>query len=563
MQVKRRSSMVQVLAGLAVVILALIGVALTGGSHSEPARAAQGGSSRALARRALGSMFQDDPHLIYASTATVVRTLDILKGLGVNQIRATVVWKGVAPDPLSSTAPGRFNGADPAAYPAASWLPYDRLDELAQARGLTLNFNVTAPAPRWAVDQGAPSSHYADHWMPSATRFGQFVQALGQRYSGHYIPPGAHGPLPRVSFWSIWNEPNQPGWLAPQWRLSPHGPVMEAPVLYRRYVDAAFGALLRTGHSPSTDTVLVGDLAPEGCVAGQVCQGGVYQRPEWPIPPLPFLRALYCLGPNYRPLSGGPAAALGCPTSPDPQAFVAAHPGLFRATGFAHHPYSFFLPPNVGMSTTAFAPLSNLGRLERTLDSIFRAYGVARRVPIYLTEYGYETNPPNPYRGVSPQLQALYLNEAEYLAWRDPRVRTLNQFLLYDYPPNRAFPPGSPGYWSTFQTGLLYANGRPKPSFSAYRLPLFLPPPPPGSGRRVLVWAMLRAAPPGTTQRAEIQWRRSSAGTFRTIRRVLVNDPSEVLSETVTVPGPGQLRVQWTSPAGQVQDSRAASVRAG
>ena len=554
--------MTQVLAGLVVVIVGLVAVAITGSSRSVPARSAGPAASGAdhLRGRAIGSMFQDDPHLIYASTAAVTRTLDILKSLGANQIRATVVWKGVAPEPLSPSAPRHFNGADPADYPAAAWLPYDRLDELAHARGMTLNFNVTAPAPRWAVAQGAPSPHYADHWRPSAARFGSFVQALGTRYSGRYIPPGSHRPLPRVSFWSIWNEPNQPGWLAPQWRLAPggpapSGPVMEAPVLYRGYVDAAFAALVRTGHSPSTDTVLAGDLAPEGCVAGVRC---IYPRPEWPSPPLPFLRALYCLGPDYQPLSGGAAAALSCPASPDRRTFVSTHPGLFQMTGLAHHPYSFFLPPNAGMSTAAFAPLANLGRLEQTIDAIFRAYGVGRRLPIYLTEYGYETNPPNPYRGVRPALQALYLNEAQYMAWRDPRVRTLNQFLLYDYPPNRAFPRGSPGYWSTFQTGLLYADGRPKPALSAYRLPLFLPR---TSGPGVAVWAMLRDAPPGTTQQAVIQWRRSSAGPFRTIERAPVHGPSEVLSTSVRVPGPGELRVQWTSPAGQVQDSRTASVR--
>ena len=326
-------------------------------------------------------MFQDDPHLVYASTATVTRTLDVLKGLGVNQIRATVVWKDVALDAFSSRAPAHFDATNPAAYPASSWAPYDRLDELARARGMAVNFNVTAPAPLWAVARGAASPHYADHWMPSSADFGRFVQALGTRYSGHYVPAGAHAVLPRVSFWSIWNEPNQPGWLAPQWRSSSQGPEMEAPVLYRAYADAAFAALSRTGHRPSGDTILVGDLAPEGCASGVRCQ---YPRPEWATPPLPFLRALYCVGPGYQPLSGSAAADLGCPISPDRQAFVSAHPALFEATGFAHHPYSLELAPNVSLnepSESGFVPLSDLGRLEHSLDAIFRAYGVNRRLP--------------------------------------------------------------------------------------------------------------------------------------------------------------------------------------
>src|SRR3712207_8628621 len=38
--------------------------------------------------------------------------------------------------------------------------------------------------------------------------------------------------------------------------------------------------------------------------------------------------------------------------------------------------------------------LANLSQLPRTLDRIFRRYGSRRRLPLYLTEYGYQTNPP-------------------------------------------------------------------------------------------------------------------------------------------------------------------------
>jgi hypothetical protein len=470
------------------------------------------------------------------------------------------VWKAIAPDATSTVAPRGFDAANPADYPAALWAPYDRLVRMAANRGLTVNFNVTAPAPLWADSRGAPSTRYADHWAPASADFGRFVQGLGRRYDGHYVPPGGRGPLPRVSFWSVWNEPNQPGWLAPQWRLRGGTAVMEAPVLYRAYVDAAFAALARTSHTPATDTVLVGDLAPEGCVAGVRC---IYPRREWPAPPLPFLRALYCVDAAYHPLAGSAAAAFGCPQSPSPQAFVSAHPGLFRPTGFAHHPYSFFLAPSAPMANPQFAPLANLARLEHGLDSIFRAYGVARRLPLYLTEYGYETNPPNPYRGVSPRLQAAYLSEAEYAAWTDPRVVTLSQFLLYDSPPNRRFPRGSPGYWSTFQTGLLYADGAVKPSLDSYRLPLWLPQPVLGPGHRVRVWAMLRAAPPHGHQRAQIQWRPGGgASAYRTLQTVTSSGSSQVVQAAVRMPGAGVIRVRWRAPSGQVQYSRTAPVRA-
>jgi hypothetical protein len=546
----RRSSLPQVLVALALVIAALIAVVLT-----------RGAGATAPPARTIGSMFQDDGHLIYASSSTVRRTLSRLGSLGVDQLRVTVLWRTIAPDPSAHSAPSGFRATDPAAYPASGWAPYDRLVELARAHGMRVDFNVTAPGPLWAMGRGASSARYADHWTPASRGFEAFVQAVGRRYSGRYVPAGSSRPLPRVSFWSVWNEPNQPGWLAPQWRSAKGKATMRAPVLYRSYVDAAFTALRRTGHRPRTDTILLGELAPEGgCVAKQPCP---YPRDSVPIPPLPFLRALYCVGPNYHPLNGASATAAGCPGSGSAKRFVSTHPGLFQATGFAHHPYSFFLAPDVPLPNPQFAPLASLSRLESALDRIFRTYDVHRRLPIYLTEYGYESDPPNPYRGVSLSLQALYLNEAEYMAWRDPRVRTLSQYELYDALPNRSFPRGSVGYWSTFQTGLAYANGVAKPALDAYRLPVFLPDPTLRPVHRVLVWAMLRAAPRGTPQTAQIQWRSRAPGSvYRTVAEVRTDNPSGVLVAKIPVPGAGTVRVRWRSPTGQLQDSRGAVVKA-
>ena len=186
---------------------------------------------------------------------------------------------------------------------------------------------------------------------------------------------------------------------------------------------------------------------------------------------------------------------------------MAAHPGLFSATGFAHHPYAFFLAPTASMSDANFVPLSDISRLEHALDAIFATYGVHRQLPIYVTEYGYETNPPNPFRGVSPVKQAAYLNQAQYLAWKDPRIRTMAQFLLADSPPDPRYTKGSIGYWSTFQTGLLFVNGVPKPSFASYQLPIDIPVKTFHAGAKVFVWGMLRAAPNDTTQHAQLQWR--------------------------------------------------------
>ncbi len=379
------------------------------------------------------SIFQDDQYLLYEPTPTVVKTLGTLRSLGVDEIRVTVLWRTIAPGANSPSQPAGFVASDPAAYPAAGFVLYDRLVELARNVGIGVDFNVTAAGPLWAMQGRAPQAHYAFVYQPSARDFGQFVVALGRRYSGSCVPSAAQaavlhelgvsasGALPRVSYWSIWNEPNQPGWLAPQWRTIGGSQVMESPVRYRHYVDAAWKAFAATGHGTSTDTVLVGELAPEG---GEPAPPG-----EQPIAPIRFLQALYCVGASYQPLTGSAATELGCPAGGGGQSFASEHPGLFDATGFAHHPYSFFLAPNVEFSApqdAGFVPLVSLSRLENGLDRIFGAYGLGRKIPIYLSEYGYETNPPNPFRPVTLQQQAMYIDEAQYMAWNDPRVRSMS-----------------------------------------------------------------------------------------------------------------------------------------
>jgi hypothetical protein len=276
-----------------------------------------------------------------------------------------------------------------------------------------------------------------------------------------------------------------------------------------------------------------------------------------------FVEAMYCVNANYQPLSGKAAVALGCPRGGSRNAFVTGNPALFHATGYAHHPYSFYLAPAVrfGPTNVGFVSLANLGTLEHGLNRIYSAYGVHRELPLYLTEYGYESKPPNPFRGWPPKQQAAFLDQAEYMAWSDPRVRALSQFLLVDSAPNKAFPKGSSGYWSTFQTGLEYLDGKPKPAFDAYLLPVYIPRPRFKSGGSVSVWAMLRPAPNASRQRALIEWRPAGGGAYRTLARVSTDDPSNVVTASVKPPGSGQIRIAWTAPTGQALLSRDVAVK--
>jgi hypothetical protein len=540
------------------------------------------------------SLFQDDNHLVYASTSTVSHVLGVLASLGVDRIRVTVKWSAVAPDPLSSVYPSKFVATDPNSYPAASWAPYDRILELAEAHAIGVDFNVTAPGPMWAMKHGAPKAREADHYAPNVQEWSQFVYAVGVRYSGTFVPSGttvskpapgggltlpiqlpipvpglgsttnpaaattttdsaAQTPIPRVHYWEIWNEPQVDGWLAPQWRKVAGHSVPNSPRLYRQYLDGAYGSLFATGHTTARDTILIGSTSPEGFPTPTAFY------PE--IAPMVFLRGLYCVDGLYHRLRGTAATALGCPTTGSRAAFVKAHPGLFSATGFAHHPYFFDLAPNIVSDNVGFVPIANLSRLEGGLDRVYRLYGVHRQIPLYLTEYGYQTKPPDPYQIVSPAQQAAYLNEADYMAYRDPRVRSVAQFLLYDDLPDTKYAPSDVNYWDTFQTGLLFASGTRKPAYQAYRLPIWVPSPTFRSGGLVTVWGQLRPARSGTAETARIQWS-PGRGRFRTITSVALSRAVKrhYFAAAVRPPGTGLLRFSWASPSAGRLVSRSVAV---
>ena len=142
------------------------------------------------------------------------------------------------------------------------------------------------------------------------------------------------------------------------------------------------------------------------------------------------------------------------------------------------------------------------------------------------------------------------------MAWRDPRVRSLAQFLLVDSAPNAAYPKGSIRYWSTFQTGLEFLGGRPKPSLNAYRLPIWVPSRSFARGAPTFVWGMLRPAPNGTMQRASIEWRPAAGGAFRTVATVTTTNYNGVLTDRVRLPGSGSVRIRWAGAGGRPVLSR-------
>jgi hypothetical protein len=472
--------------------------------------------------------FQDNALL--TNPATLPQTLRTLRSLGVDRLVVSVTWYQVAPRSNSRRAPRGFNAGNPAAYPAASWAQYDRIATLAPAYGLAVNFNIAGGAPLWAVKR-SPTADLARVWYPSANQFGAFVQAVGQRYSGHYIPQGSSRPLPRVNYWSIWNEPNVGGSsLAPQ---AVNG-IETAPSIYRSLLDAAWRSLAATGHGPRTDTILAGQMASTGHANPGLRLG---------MQPLRFLRALFCVDSNYRELRGSAAGLRSCPaTARASKQFRRQHPALFQATGWGHHPYHLTAAPDrpsPGGVDADWVTFADLPKLERALDRVQRDYGSRRRFPLYSTEYGFDTRPPQPINAVSPSTQATYLNQAEYMAWRDPRVQTLSQYLLQDAAraPNYLF--------SAFTSGLIYQDGAHKPSYAAYRMPIWLPKTNAHRGRSLEVWGCVRPSklyPAQPVPNVQIQLNGS------TVRTVAITNREGYFDVRVLFPKSGTARLVWTPP---------------
>ncbi len=88
------------------------------------------------------------------------------------------------------------------------------------------------------------------------------------------------------------------------------------------------------------------------------------------------------------------------------------------------------------------------------IKELTRLYGPKR---LWITEYGYQTNPPDKLFGVIWSKQAKYLTQAVAAARKNPRIDLFTWFLLRDDVPL--------GGW---QSGLIAADGRKKAAFGAF-----------------------------------------------------------------------------------------------
>jgi hypothetical protein len=371
------------------------------------------GMGDASASRQLRVGIYDDAEI----RGTPARAFPMLRQLRAKVVRVTMWWGGgPAHFPVATRRPAE--ATDPA-DPAYDWFGYDRLVRHAARNNISVMFSIVG-TPRWASG--------SRNWNRVPRRLADlrnFAYAAATRYGGTFTPAGSDEPLPAVRLWLAWNEPNNPVFLLPQFKRLGARVVRGRRVVrwrvqsgrdYARICNAVVAGVKTT--LLRNERVGCGVTAPRGNnIPGR-------RRPS--ISPLVFLRAMKVGG----------------------------------ARGFdayAHHPY-YSKPTETPTRHIGGKNGITLGNINVLVNEVTRLFGRKR---IWITEYGYQTRPPDPSYGVAWSKQALYLRQAYRIARRHPRIDMLLWFLLRDEPRLR----GRDGW----QSGLLTRGGRRKPAFRTFQ----------------------------------------------------------------------------------------------
>jgi hypothetical protein len=259
------------------------------------------------------------------------------------------------------------------------------------------------------------------------------------------------------------------------------------------------------------------------------------------IPVSPSLYVRNALNPAYASLkaassanqvAGGVTSPRRTPSGMSPRLFMEGmHAAHARLDAYAQNPYP------VGAGETPFrgscAACFTMASLPEIRREVTRNFG---RKPLWLTEYGYQTNPPDRILGVSQALQASYLGQAALRVWQQPGVTMLIQFLVRDEP--------NVGGW---QSGLFTADGAPKLSYHAFALPLAQIS---RRGSHTVLWGEVR---PGRGPRAYVL-ERAAGEQWRAVGGLRRTASSGAFTRTVDAPAGSLVRVfapevGWASPA--------------
>ncbi|MGX6448405.1 hypothetical protein ACVU7I_10120 [Patulibacter sp. S7RM1-6] len=429
---------------------------------------------------------------------------------GVEDVRVFAQWSHIAPDTNSVRPPEGFDDTTENAY---DFRALDRKIDLVRRHGMSVTLTITGPGPVWGSKEPARRN---PRWKPDPERFGRFATAVTKHVAD------------RVDRYVVWNEPNVATWLQPQYRCTSAGHCTSyAPHLYRELATEGYRAIRR--QDPSA-TIAIGATSSKGDAEAI--------RVNATTQPLTFLREMACVSSRYTRRKGG-----SC------RGFKAA-----RGNVLAYHPHSSKLTPGQRSPSRGDARMGDLSRLTTVLDKLTRARRISavgvksRKLPLWLDEYAYETNPPDERLGISLAKQAAWSQWGWWTAARNPRVKLLTHYEWRDEAIADEDAEAAPGW----QSGLYFVDGRAKPLAQAFANPIF------GwrTSRTAAVWGQVR---PGSGK-VRVQLQRRSGGRWRAYRTVTTNTHGGF---EVRVPrsSSARYRYTYTAPDGSTAASRSTTLR--
>ena len=367
------------------------------------------------------SLLQDDRELLGQTGEDPAAAMREIRDLGVDILRTNVIYNKVYKTPKDRTKPGDFDTSDPnSSY--YNWAETDRLVNLARDNGLQVLMTVTTPGPFFASASPSRCRREPCTFKTKVSEFGQFVAAVAKRYRG------------RVDYYSLGNEFNLgKTWLTPRFARSGRTKYDYAAASYRKMWQAGYKAIAANDGS-RRNRVLFGETS---AIAS----------------PLTFLQSALCLDKKGKALTGKLRRLQGC----------TGKVAKLNIAGFAIHPYNTAGngTPRLRHRLKSLLPIAHLPRLHKLITQAGRRKRIPRGSPIYITEFGYQTNPPDRVSNVSLNEHAQYINESDRLFFSDRRIKTVAQYELTDVPQQ-----------DQFNTGLRFVRGVRKPGYDAYRVPL-------------------------------------------------------------------------------------------
>jgi hypothetical protein len=261
------------------------------------------------------------------------------------------------------------------------------------------------------------------------------------------------------------------------------------------------------------------------------------------VPVSPSLYVQRVLNPAFASLhqasasnqvAGGVTSPRKTPSGMSPLVFMQGmHAAHARLDAYAQNPYPVNRDETPTHTSCAQCDYFTMAKLPTIRADVTRYFGGK---PLWLTEYGYQTNPPDRLLGVSYGLQAAYVGQAALRVWQQSGVTVLIQFLIRDEP--------SLGGW---QSGLFTTRGSAKPAYHAFALPLAQIS---RSGAKATLWGQVR---PGSGPRDYVL-QRAVGSAWHAVGGTLQTGVGGTFLRTVALPRGTRVRllapaVGWSSPA--------------